>query len=377
MEQEIKMLKRNNKILMGILIIFILLCIGLGVYFLFIISKPSNNIVGEMTKLATEKVISQTDNLNESGLYTIVHSADSTLQIGATESVTEYRYRGANPKNYVSFNNEVWRIIGIFPTDDGTGNIENRIKLIRNESIRYYYWDLGTTAYNYDSKNDNMLLDNKDNYNVDYLEGEENYNIMMMAPSAGWVQGENNWARPATLNTYLNGNYYNTLTSEAQSMIGSSKYYLGGYNATSQTSQDMYSYERKISGSNYYYGSNPNSWVGKLALMYVSDYGYASLNCETKALYNSSDETQDLRACNDTNWLYDLYDYENYEWLLPQDSSASSDAFTINNDVGYIHITNVSVEGTSTSFRPVLYLTSNIIITSGDGTESNPYNFSL
>ena len=135
MEQEIKMLKRNNKILMGILIIFILLCIGLGVYFLFIISKPSNNIVGEMTKLATEKVISQTDNLNESGLYTIVHSADSTLQIGATESVTEYRYRGASPKNYVTFNNETWRIIGVFLTEDENGNIENRIKLIRNESI--------------------------------------------------------------------------------------------------------------------------------------------------------------------------------------------------------------------------------------------------
>ena len=124
MEQEIKMLKRNNKILMGILIIFILLCIGLGVYFLFIISKLSNNIVGEMTKLATEKVISQTDNLNESGLYTITHSADSTLQIGTTESVTEYRYRGASPKNYVSFNNETWRIIGVFPTEDENGNID-------------------------------------------------------------------------------------------------------------------------------------------------------------------------------------------------------------------------------------------------------------
>ena len=235
-----------------------------------------------MTKLATETLISQTDNLNESGLYTIVHSADSTLQIGATESITEYRYRGASPKNYVTFNNEVWRIIGVFPTEDENGNIENRIKLIRNESIGDYSWDAGTTAYNYDSKNDNMLLDNKDNYKVDYLEGEENYNIMMMAPPAGWVQGENNWARPATLNTYLNGDYYNTLTSEAQSMISSSKYYLGGYNAYTHTSQDMYSYERKISGSDYYYSTNPNSWVGKLALMYVSDYGYASAKCETK-----------------------------------------------------------------------------------------------
>ena len=380
----IRFLKTDVKIINSyfliILVLLILVCVGYTSYALFSISKTSNNIieleVGEMTKLATETLISQTDNLNESGLYTITHNADSTLQIGATESVTEYRYRGASPKNYVSFNNEVWRIIGLFPTEDENGNIENRIKLIRNESIGDYYWDLGTTAYNYDSKNDNMLLDNKDTYKVDYLEGEENYNIIFTAPEQ-CSNCSNNWARPATLNTYLNGDYYNTLTSEAQSMISSSKYYLGGYNATSQTSQDMYSYERKISGSSYYYGSNPNNWVGKIALMYVSDYGYASLNCETKALYNSSDETQDLRACNDTNWLYDLYDLYSYEWLLPQDSSASSHAFTINNDVGYIHITNVSVDGTSTSCRPVLYLTSNIIITSGDGTESNPYNFSL
>lgn len=41
MEQEIKMLKRNNRILMVIIIIFILLCVGLGVYFIF---KNDNNM---------------------------------------------------------------------------------------------------------------------------------------------------------------------------------------------------------------------------------------------------------------------------------------------------------------------------------------------
>ena len=122
----IRFLKTDVKIINSyfliILILLILICVGYSSYALFSISKTSNNIieleVGEMTKLATEKVISQTDNLNESGLYTIVHSADSTLQIGATESITEYRYRGASPKNYVTFNNETWRIIGIFPTED-------------------------------------------------------------------------------------------------------------------------------------------------------------------------------------------------------------------------------------------------------------------
>ena len=88
------------------------------------------NGIQNVAPLATKTLISQTDNLNESGLYTIVHNADSTLQIGATESVTEYRYRGANPKNYVSFNNEVWRIIGVFPTEDENGDIE---KLLLNQ----------------------------------------------------------------------------------------------------------------------------------------------------------------------------------------------------------------------------------------------------
>ena len=143
----IRFLKTDVKIINSyfliILVLLILICVGYSSYALFSISKTSNNTieleVGEMTKLATETLIAQTDNLNESGLYTIVHSADSTLQIGATESVTEYRYRGANPKNYVTFNNETWRIIGVFPTEDENGNIENRIKLIRNESIGNNY----------------------------------------------------------------------------------------------------------------------------------------------------------------------------------------------------------------------------------------------
>ena len=278
-----------------------------------------------------DTLIKLTNNQNDSGLYTITHPADSTLQIGATESITEYRYRGASPKNYVTFNNETWRIIGIFPTEDENGNIENRIKLIRNESIGKYYW------------------------NTTIVSSTNSYN---------------NWTG-AELNTYLNGDYYNTLTSEAQSMIGSSKYYLGGFNADTQTSVDMYSYERKISGRDYYTGTNPNSWVGKLGLMYVSDYGYASANCETKALYNSSDETQDLRACNDTNWLYNI---KVDEWLLPQDGRSSRDAFYVfsgGNVYGY------NVRYYQFAVRPVLYLTSAVQITGGEGTESSPYQLGV
>ena len=284
----------------------------------------------ENITIATDKLIALTNNKDNSGLYTITHAKDTTLQIGATEDITEYRYRGKDPKNYVTFNNETWRILGVFKVDDGTGNIENRIKLIRNESIGEYYWNTSRTS---------------------------------------------NWGE-TTLNTYLNGDYYNTLTSEAQNMIGSAKYYLGGYNVYTQTSQDMYSYERKISGSDYYYGSNPTNWVGKLALMYESNYGYASANCETKKLYiglNGS-SSNDLRACNDTNWLYNI---KVNEWLLSPFSTNSigNGLIFIATSKGYIGSQYADLVQYAT--RPVLYLTSSVEITGGDGTSTDPYTLGL
>ena len=167
----------------------------------------------ENITIATDKLIALTDNKDNSGLYTIKHAKDSTLQIGTNEDITEYRYRGANPKNYVTFNGEMWRIIGIFPTDDGTGKIENRVKIIRNESIGDKPWDDGTTAYNY-TKNDNlMLLQDNNKLKVEYLEKNDKYDVMLTVPDSSGCNGcKNNWTI-ATLKTRLNGEYYNNLKS--------------------------------------------------------------------------------------------------------------------------------------------------------------------
>ena len=262
-----------------------------------------------------DTLIKLTDNKDNSGLYTITHPKDTTLQIGATEDITEYRYRGASPKNYVSFNGETWRIIGVFPTDDGTGNIENRIKIIRNESIGGKYWDEKAT---------------------------------------------NDWVKPATLNTELNTTYLNNLSPTAQSMIGNTKYYLGGYSKSTIQKDVMYQYERKINGSTYYYGSNPNNWVGKLGLMYASDYGYAASDECTQTLSNYKDTT-----CKNNNWLLKRKE----EWLLPQNAGTSNYAFIVRSDgeVNSIYVKNTDV------VRPVLYLTSSVEIIGGNGTSTEPY----
>ena len=342
MKNFIKFFKTDIKIInsyfLFTIVLIILVCIGYSSYALFSFTKTSNNViegtVGELKKSGVDTLIKLTDNTNDSGLYTITHAKDTTLQIGNDKDITEYRYRGASPKNYVTFNNETWRILGVFPTDDGTGNIENRIKLIKDQSIGNKYWN---------------------------------------------TSDSNNWARPATLNTELNTTYLNSLDSTSQSMIGDAKYYLGGITPTSNngytdTPLQFYSYERKIqntTSNEFYNGTNPNSWVGKLGLMYLSDYGYASSNCENKKIYDSNSSSNDIRACNGTNWLYNI---KANEWLLPQYASYSNVAFVVRSvgraDGGYVYFNQFAV-------RPVLYLISSAQITGGNGTSSSPYTLGL
>ena len=74
------------------------------------------------------------------GLAIVTHEIDDTLQVD-DRFATEYRYQGQEVKNYVTFNNELWRIIGIIPTDDGTGYVENRLKIVRQEKIGVTKWN--------------------------------------------------------------------------------------------------------------------------------------------------------------------------------------------------------------------------------------------
>ena len=339
---------------------------------IFLVLKINGIQNMENITIATDKLIALTNNQNESGLYTITHAKDSTLQIGATEDITEYRYRGANPKNFVTFNGETWRIIGVFPTDDGTGKIENRVKIIKDQSIGEYKWDDGTTAYNY-TKNDNlMLLQDKNKLKVKYLEKKNKNNFIDLAIAEPTKSALNNWARPASLNTYLNKTYLNALSTTSQNMIGDTKYYLGGggNNSNFNSSVDFYSYERKIKNTKsneFYYDKNPNSWVGKLGLMYVSDYGYASDNCETKAL-NDYNNSNDLRICNNTNWLFNL---KKLEATVTQYSNTSTSIHYIANNG--IVVSTYQASLAQTVVRPTLYLKSEVRIIDGEGTSTNPY----
>ena len=133
----------------------------------------------------------------------------------------------------------------------------------------------------------------------------------------------------------------------------------------------------------YYYKTNSNNDINKLGLMYLSDYFYASENCENKIVQEANilsgsiesgytdTSTVDIRACNNTNWLYNL---KKSEWLLTQVTANAYDSAMRYSD-GVIY-TQTSVDA-AYNIRPVLYLTSSVKITGGSGTSTNPYTLGL
>ncbi len=53
-------------------------------------------------------------------------------------AINDTRYEGKNPNNYVNFNNELWRIIGVF--DENTHDIPDKklVKIVKDEPIGFY-----------------------------------------------------------------------------------------------------------------------------------------------------------------------------------------------------------------------------------------------
>ena len=270
-------------------------------------------------------------NVGQNGLEPITYTIDNTLQVDS-KFATEYRYRGGDSvvKNYVTFNNETWRIIGVIPTEDTNGKVENRIKIIKDTSIGNMKWnttkDTTTNTYN------------------------------------NWVTG--------TLNTYLNNDYYNSLSTTAKNMVGTTKYYLGGYNNTEMTSDIMWQYERKndANRTGYYYGTNPimqNDVNKKIALMYASDYGYAaSKECSKGLLYYY----EDSNCITTNNWL----DKSQNEWLISQDSNGDNIVFYVLDS-----LVTGEIVGGKYGVRAVLSLSSNVKISGGSGTSEQPYTLSV
>ena len=242
------------------------------------------------------------------------------------------RYIGADPNNYVSFNGELWRIIGVMNNiDDGTGKKESRLKIIRDEP---YSTDI---AWDTDNVND-------------------------------WTT--------ASLQEELNTTYLNSITSPYKEMISNAKWNLGGVGSYTSSSNGLashfYGYER---GTTVYSG-RPTEWTGQIGLMYPSDYGYATsggsitdrASCLAKELYNW--DSSSYSDCRNNDWLYS----GTTQWTLTPASSRSNTVFY----VGSSGLVDYSVAySTSRAVSPALYLSSNVKISGGTGQEIDPFTLTV
>ena len=205
-------------------------------------------------------------------------------EVKESDTVTSYRYRGKDINNYVTFNNETWRIIGIIPVEDSNKVTATRYKLIRSE-------DLGSTNVEKTSE--------------------------------------------------LCNSTYSSMSQTTKNMINDILY-------------------TDITGS---------FWVNpKVGLMRSNDYYYSSSKQCTQELNNFTDDTIN---CITNNWLFLGKDVCTME--LSDTGSILFDAILSNGRKALL-----TPEFSETCYvYPAVYLSSNVKISSGSGTSSDPYQLQL
>ena len=319
--------------------------------FNLIIQFPDNNENqdSEKGKTFNGKVVVNYEPENISTYLTKLDKTKNGLKVDDTTD-KNLRYVGASPNNYLKFNNETWRIVGVFnniTTIDELGNEkkESLVKIVRNDSLGNYSWDSSSSDKNSGyGINEWSQADLMTELNTDYI------NPSPTSETTLWYNGSNN----AKNGTY---DYSKNIKSSWVDKVANVRWNLGGYNTYSVSALNMYNAERGTLHIN-----NPsdgitrtNTWDGKIALIYPSDYGYASTGAACRnSLYGCDDA--DSKA---NNWLFNSA----YQWTLSPRSGGALRVFFVTSGGrvdGYYASSAYGV-------RPALFLKSDVVIAGGTG----------
>lgn len=272
---------------------------------------------------------------------------------------TNIRFKGSNPNNYINFNNELWRIVGIFNVQNSESTImEKLVKIVREDSLGQYSWDSSVnTVNNGKGENDWSNSDLMQELNNDYLSLNHNSDN-----TTNWYNGENN-AKNAVYN------YINNIKKEYQSLIESVVWNIGGWNSNnilltnfnSKTGIDdgMYGKERGTKVYSTKTIARPVTWTGKIGLIYPTDYAFASADDKCTTISSTN--------CANQNWLFKS---SNYLTITHNSGNATN--------VWYVPSSNKSAMTTNVASSaydvyPSLYLKSDTKILRRKGTKENPH----
>ena len=293
------------------------------------------------------------------GLY----ATNSYTASDGTTKYHDYRYVGANPNNYVWFNNDMYQIIGVFDENSHGKTGQYLVKLIMANPLGAFSWGV------YNSSNTSGTCSSYKNDWTGTTTGiKANLNVLFNEYFAGSTNTSSTYGACSNW-TYFYSNT-NSRTNDCSDIVGygidssalnsieTTTWYLYG-SGTAQSKQNWYLCER---GGNSCTGANKGAYStstdAKIGLMYLSDYLYAS------SYYTSSDTTtQGTDYFGNKNWLY-----KGYEWTLTPYASASYIVWGV-----YFGSVSSNTADIPNSARPSFYLKSTVSISGGDGTFANPY----
>ena len=277
------------------------------------------------------------------------------------------RYIGQNPNNYILFNNELWRIIGVF---------DGKVKIVRLDDLgAKYAWDSTDSSIN-NGNGINEWSQSKlmQELNGDYL----NYNL---TEDTLWYNGSNN-KKEAIFD------HNKVLSAAAQKYITAGVWYTGPDNSYNGTYYDnikepnaefRYLSEKYSSDSKKCTSTRcndtverHNTWTGKVGLITYADYVYSTSGGNTYNREYCLTHTWSWNSdCNRNSWMYISTSHTN--WTMTPNAQTSTNSYVIS----CISYPNEGYAINVFEVRPVVYLKTNTLLAGGTGTSDDPYTLDL
>ena len=330
-------------------------------------TKSKKELVRPITANKTIINLASTDACNAGG--TGVCATNSYTDTDGTTKYHDYRFRGAEPNNYVLFNNDLYRIIGVF--DENTHGVKDKylIKLIMANQLYSGSWGV------YNTTNTSGTYSNyKNDWTGNTTGVKANANVILNEYFYNKTNTSSIYGACSNWTYYNSNNNYKTFScsdivghgmdSNLRNYIEEVTWYLKGYKSNSYSKQNFYLCERGLSTDttkcmSANSGTYDASTISKIGLMYASDYLYAS-----SYFADTSTTTALSSYYGNKNWLY-----KGYEWTITPRADSATIVFNVSSN-GHVFIDNV---GLGYGVRPTFYLKSTIGISGGTGTIDNPY----
>ena len=336
--RRIKRKKQKKIIIISTLSLLLFLCIGYAAFSTNLTLIAKGNIKYKTIDSLKNQVITNGD-----GLY------KDNYETG------RFIYKGLNPNNYIKIDEEIYRIISI--------ENNNSLKVVKDESIGKFSWD---------------TINNRDSSTSTYCTNANRLGCNAWAANSNLVGSPNTFTvyapyndknratatytgtvtKDASLNTYLNTSYYNSLSSFTKKIIKST---IWNINSPGHESEDDDDISLDIIQEKGY------QWEGNIGLFSILDAMKSTTNTSCTSL---------KVALN--NWSKSICAENN--WLVPANETVWTISAGVRDHRGHVWTVsgiyeyfNCNDAKNARDVRPTFYLIPNIGLT-GDGSKTNPYN---